>query len=133
MTNSYAALFDDDPNEYLYPDTGATVTCVTNDTKLINEKLTTNGMKIGSCSNHILQSTATGRLPINLPQAATTAQKVDGININLLSIGQTCDQKCVGIFKEKEMFIANEDNIEIIMHANPLVIGTRKGEGHNDL
>ena len=68
-----------------------------------------------------------------MAQAATTAQKVDGININLLSIGQTCDQKCVSIFKEKEMFIANEDDIEIIMHADPLVTDTRKGEGHNDL
>ena len=31
------------------------------------------------------------------------------------------------------MLIANEKDVEIIMHANPLVIGTRQGEGHNDL
>ena len=83
LTNSYAALFDNYPSEYLYPDTEATVTCVTNDTRLINEKPTPNGIKIGSCSNHILQSTATGELPLKgLPKAAQTANKVNGINMH---------------------------------------------------
>ena len=83
LTNSYAALFDNDPSEYLYLDTCATVTCVTNDTRLINEKPTPNGIKIGSCSNHILQSTATGELPLKgLPKAAQTANKVNGINMH---------------------------------------------------
>ena len=67
------------------------------------------------------------------PNKALTAQKVNGINIDLLSVGKTCDQQYISVFKEKEMFIANEKDVEIIMYANPLVIGTRQGEGHDNL
>ena len=134
LSNSFAALFDDDKStNYIVPGTGATVTCVKSDTVLENEKSKL-PMQVRSCSNHILQSTTQGELPLKrLPIKTRTANKVDGININLLRVGKTCDHKCIGVFKEKEIFIANEKDIRIIMHGDPLVIGTRQGKGHNDL
>ena len=64
-----------------------------------------------------------------LSTKARTAHKVDGIDINLLSIGTVCDQQCVGVFKEKEMFIAHENDVEIKLKRDPMVTGTRNGEG----
>ena len=63
--NRFRALFleDDDPDSFIHPDTGATKTCVTKDTKLINEIETPIGMKVGSCSNHIIESESKGQLP----------------------------------------------------------------------
>ena len=91
LFNSYAALFDKDPSKYLYPDTGATVTCVNNDKELINEQPTPNGLKIRTCSNDILQNTVTGELPIKeLPQEVRKTHQVYDININLLSVETTC-------------------------------------------
>lgn len=124
---AYSALFDNDNS--IYPDTGATVTCVKPNTVLENQK-PFSGMKIGSCSNHILSSNTQGEPPLQgLPTKARTAHKVDDININLLSIGTVCDQQCVGVFKEKEMFIAHKKDVKIKLKRNPMVTGTRSGEG----
>ena len=103
ISNTYSALFENDENENsIYTNTGATVICVKPNNILKNEN-PSSGMQIGSCSNHILCSKTQGKLPIQeLPNKAQTAHKVDGININLLSIGTVCNQQCVGIFKKKK-------------------------------
>ena len=127
ISNAYSVLFDNDNN--IYTDTGAIVTCVKPNTVLENQRPSA-GMKIGSCSNHILSSNTQGELPLQgLPTRARTAHKVDGININLLSIGTVCYQQYVGVFTEKEMFIAHENDVKIKLKRNPMVTGTRSGEG----
>ena len=127
ISNAYSALFDND--DCIYPDTGATVTCVKTNTRLNNQK-PSSGMHIGSCSNHVLSSNTQGELPIQgLPTKARIAHKVDGININLLSVGTVCDQQCVGVFKEKEMFIAHKNDVDIKLTGKPIVTGTRNGDG----
>ena len=40
-----------------------------------------------------------------------------------------CDQQCVGVFKEKEMFIVHENDVKIKSKQNPMVTGTRSDEG----
>ena len=99
---------------------------------LRNETPTPEGLKVGSCSNHILESKTKGELKIKgLPKTATTAYKFDEMSLNLLSMGQVCDAGCVGVFKEKEMIISNEDDIEITLKKDPILTGKRNG--NNDL
>ena len=87
-------------------------------------------MQIRSCSNHMLSNNTQGELPLQgIRTKARTAHKVYGININLLSIGTVCDQQCVGIFKEKEMFIAHENDVEIRLKGNSMMTGTKSSEG----
>ena len=117
----------------MYPDTGAFVTYVKSNTKLTNKKPSAE-MKIGSCFNHILHSTTQQELPLQgLPTKARTKHKVDGININLLSIGTVCDQKCVRVFKEKEVFTAHKNNVEMKLNRDQMVTGIRRGEEYNCL
>ena len=41
------------------------------------------------------------------------AYKFDNMSLNLLSMGEVCDAGCVGVFREKEMIVAKEDDISI--------------------
>ena len=71
---------DEIPEAFIHPDTGATKTCVTVGTELQNETPTPIGLKVGSCSNHILESKSRGELNIKgLPKAAKTAYKFDNM------------------------------------------------------
>ena len=120
------------PEQFIYPDTGATNTCVSRKTKLINEVENANDpLNIGSCSNHTLISKSKGKLPLPLPQKATIAHKFEDMTVNLLSVGRTCDQGCVGVFRENDMFISKEEDIDITLQNDPLVTGVRNG--NNDL
>ena len=70
---------------------------------------------------YISHSTNHGELLLQeLPTEARTAKKVDGININLLSIGTVYNRKYVGVFKEKEMFITHKNDVEIKMNGDPM-------------
>ena len=62
-----------------------------------------------------MQSIAKGKLPLNLPEKAQEAHKVEDLKIDLLSLGLTTDQKTVGVFKSKDMFISKEEDIKIIL------------------
>ena len=87
-------------------------------------------MQIESCLNRILYSRTQGELPLQgLPTKTRTSYNADSININLFSVGTVRKQKFVGVFKEKEMFIVHKDNIEIKLNGDPMVTGTRCGEG----
>ena len=135
-SNRFDAFLDDndedEPENFIHPDTGASKTCVTADTVLRNETPTPNGLKVGSCSNHILESKAKRELKIKgLPKTVTTAYKFDDMSLNLLSMGQVCDAGCVGVFKEKEMIISKETDIKIKLKKDPVLTGKRKG--NNDL
>ena len=89
-------------------------------------------MKVGSCSNHVLESKSKGELPITkLPNKAKMAYKFEDMSLNLLSMGQVCDAGCVGVFKKKEMYVAKEDDIDITLRNKPIITGTRNGK--NDL
>lgn len=97
-----------------------------------NEQATTNGIKVGSCSNHILESKATGELPLQeLPKKARMANKFDQLPLNLLSMGQVCNKDCVGIFRKHDMLIAKEADISIELTDKPLLMG--KQNGNNEL
>ena len=134
-SNRFDALLvddDEDPETFIHPDTGATKTCVTAGTVLRNETPTPIGLKVGSCSNHIIESKSRGELKIKgLPKTARTAYKFDNMSLNLLSMGQVCDAGCVGVFKEKEMIVAKEDDISIKLEKDPILRGVRSG--NNDL
>ena len=53
------------------------------------------------------------------------------MSLNLLSMGEVCDAGCVGVFREKEMIVAKEDNISIKLKKDPILTGIRSG--NNDL
>ena len=87
-----------------------------------------NGIKVGSCSNHILESKATGELPLqNLPKKARMANKFDQLPLNLLSMGQVCNEDCVEVFRKHDMMIAKEADISIKLKKEPLLTGKRNG------
>lgn len=85
-------------------------------------------MKVGSCSNHIIESESKGELPFKtLPKKAAAAYKFNDISLNLLSVGNVCNEDCVGVFKKKEMFVSKEEDIVITLKKEPLLKGTRNG------
>ena len=51
------------------------------------------------------------------------------VTLPLLSIGTVCDTDCTAVFTKNEMLIANDDDINIQLHANPLAIGPRDATG----
>ena len=132
--NKFSVLFNnnEEPQSFIHPDTGAKKSCVTKRRSLVNDIATPIGMKIGSCSNHVLESKSKGKLPITkLPDKAKTAYKFEDMSLNLLSIGSVCDAGCVSVFKKSEMYVAKEDDIDITLRKEPIITGTRNGE--NDL
>ena len=109
------------PEKYIHPDTRATDTCVSKNTRLIKEipMKAHNKLLIGSCSNHTMSSSAKGKLPLpSLPEEAATAHKFNDMNINLLSISKTCDNGCVGVFCENDMFISKKEDLDIKLKNN---------------
>ena len=84
--NKFSVLFnnDEEPQLFIHPDTGASKSCVTKGTSLVNEIATPIGMKVGSCSNHVLESKSKGKLPIaKLPdEAKTDSQDMHSFKVN---------------------------------------------------
>ena len=114
-------------DQYLIPDTGATTTCVTLNTKLKNEKKVNanEGMRVQLCTGTVTTAVATGELLLkNLPTAARKANKMN-VTLPLLSIGKVCDTNCTAVFRKDDMLIANDNDINIQLLDEPLVTGPR--------
>ena len=128
-TGNQFALLAYDTNTDLCIDSGASISIVRLDFHLENETKTPNGLKVHSCTNGVMTSKTKGDMKIGLPPRAHVANKTN-VNQTLLSVGQAADAGCVTVFTKTEAIICDEKQIEVKLHAPPLVRDVR---GRNKL
>ena len=106
-------------------DSGASVHVVPLDYRLKNERSTTNGVCVQSCTDHSMEAQATDELPLNLPTEERTAHKMK-CNEPTMSVREAVKHGCVVVFgygENKDAIICDQNDIEIIMTGPPLVTG----------
>ena len=127
---------DDDDEEVIeqqqsmIADSGCTVHLADKDTPLREEITTPVGIKITTASSHTIHGTSKGHLPINnLPPEATECHRVPNINMQLFSLGQSCDANCVAIFDKEKVTITKTEDVDIKHQKSPILEGKRQPNG----
>ena len=108
-------------------DTGCTMNLCDNDTPLLNEAPTPQGLEITTANNSIMQATSKGFLPLSLPAAATECHRIPNLHMPLLSVGQHCDAGNTAIFTATKMLLVKNTDVDILINAPPVYEASRTG------